>query len=88
LNPTHRIRKTATSSEIFSIFSQVYIEFRVFRSELIEKGHSDLSEGQGNNEATTNLRDYLSLTERAIQTVTFSSSQLLANEKLSVSANV
>jgi hypothetical protein len=40
--PTNRTGKTATSSEIFSIISQVYVEFRVFRSKLIEKGNSDL----------------------------------------------
>jgi hypothetical protein len=34
------IGKTATSSETFSIISQVYTRFRLFRSEPIEKRHS------------------------------------------------
>jgi hypothetical protein len=45
--PTNRFGNTPTSSETFAIISQVYIEFRVFRSELIEKGDSDLWRGQG-----------------------------------------
>jgi hypothetical protein len=38
-------------SERCSIISQVYIEFRVLRSELIEKGHSDWEGGQGIDQA-------------------------------------
>jgi hypothetical protein len=45
---TNRIGKTATSSEIFSIISQVYSEFRVSRSALIEKGNANLQGGPGN----------------------------------------
>jgi hypothetical protein len=41
--PTTLILKPATSSETLSIISQVYVEFRAFRSELIEKANSEIS---------------------------------------------
>jgi hypothetical protein len=45
--PTNGNGKTVTSSQTFSSISQVYIEFSVFRSDSIDKGHYHLSTGQG-----------------------------------------
>jgi hypothetical protein len=39
--------KTVTNSERFSIISEVYNEFCVFRSKLIEKVHASFDRGQG-----------------------------------------
>jgi hypothetical protein len=44
---TNRNGKTITSSERFSIISQVYSEFREFRSEHIEKGIPTCGHVQG-----------------------------------------